>query len=85
MNYTWKETFSFETFPVKQVVYFTRDSNQTQLQYLREKHWQFLSVVCVLELQAEFGQLRGLTQGLCLSSVGMGASPSSSFKWPAEL
>lgn len=30
MNYTWKETFSFETFPVKQVVYFTQDSNQTQ-------------------------------------------------------
>lgn len=62
MNYMWKETFSFKTFktfPVKQVVYFTQDPNQTQLQYLREKHWQFLSVVCVLELQAEFGQLRG--------------------------
>lgn len=74
----WKETFSFKTFPVKQVVYFTQDLNQTQLQYLREKHWQFLSVVCVLELQAEFA-------GLCLSSVGMGASPPSSFKWTAEL
>lgn len=85
MNYTWKETFSFETFPVKQVIYFTQDPNQTQLQYLREKHWQFLSVLCILELQAEFGKLRGLTQGLSLSFVCMGASPSSSFKWTMEL
>lgn len=48
---------------MKWVVYFTQDHNQTQLQY-REKCWQLLSVFCVSEPQAEFGQLERTRQAL---------------------